>query len=154
MRIDFDINRFKFFKPSRFYWVIPSRDVISFNFTPSTSTDLTFYFTWIGDTAPPFSFKYVDITLYQGNVIIPSFEQIVLDIQLVLREAIAAGSTKFQKFIATDGQIEFIVNEFTPSGEGLVTVNDQPNMDNWKVSGNIYVFNNGLIAGDVVRIWQ
>jgi hypothetical protein len=154
MRIDFDINAFLFFIPSRFYWYIPSLDIITFDFTPPTSTDLTFYFTWIGDTAPPFSFKYVDITLYQGNTIIPSFEQIVLDIQLVLREAKAAGKTKFQKFTATEGQTEFIVNEFTPSGEGLVTVNDQPNMDNWKISGNVYVFNAGLTAGDVVRIWQ
>ena len=151
MTLDFDINTFRFFKPRNTYWFIPSVDIYDF----SAPDGVNFYFTWAGYTNPPLNIPYSSITMYQGTRNIPSYEEILLDIQLVLRKAKEAGTNDFQTFKADVGQTVFVVDQFTPSGKGLITINDVPNMDLWNIMGNTYTWTGAALnLGDIVRIWK
>ena len=150
MKIAFDVLEFFFEKPTWQFYKIPTKDIWSFE---ESYPILKFYFP--GDSNPPLTFSYFDITLYQGHTDIPAYDVVVSDIKAaLLAYAIANAVTPPQKFIATEGQTEFIVTEFVPTGKGLVIAEDSPNMSNWKLVGSTYVFNVGFSAGSVIFIWK
>src|ERR1035437_5896400 len=137
MTLTFDVLRFHFKKPIGQNWIVPTKDMWSFE--PDVN-NFIFKFTFNGESNPPFSFAYSDITLYQWGNRIPTFEEIVAEIQAILAQSVAieAQSSKFQKFIATAGQTEFVVTEFVPTDQGLVLVDDAPNTEGWKLTGSTY----------------
>lgn len=153
MILTFDVLRFHFKRPINQNWIIPVRDIWSFE--PEEST-FTFNFTFKGESDPPLSFQYSDITLYQWGTRIPTYEEIVAEIRDILAQAavIEAQGSQYQKFFATEGQTEFIVTDFVPNGKGLVLVDDAPNTENWTLNGATYTFTAGLGLNQIVKIYQ
>lgn len=64
--------------------------------------------------------------------------------------------TNFQKFVSLLGQSSFQVTQFTPSGKGLVLVNEAPNMNNWVFDPetNTYNFNQEFPEGTEIIIYK
>lgn len=149
MKLNFSVLKFIFEAPHSQFTRIPTKDIWSFEDAyPMLS------FTFQGASPQPYSFSYLDLIQYQGLSLIPTYEYVCIEIRAALAKAAELAVTgKPQRFIATADQTDFIVTEFTPTGNGLVLVGDQPNMDNWTLSGSTYSFTVGIPLGTVVLIY-